>query len=407
MKKGFVRVLVISTLIAMLMVFGMESVNAQEMESGRETVVQMATAIQTQEWDKFISLMISSEQSYYIWYFNDTSNTNGIKQIESAEMVDLYEVNISDIQDELLTEEYPILQESTCLKAYILALDCCVNKENQYFFNGVNYFLVILAEESEEFRVVQFNRPSLKILEKTVDNEEGFAEAISDNEKAGIHVIEMAENGIVINANNEIIEDEFTIVDSFDNSEESVNPLADGTTNFPNLKAYTNYSYPSKIRVKLNKTGNGTVKSVNFDTYIKNTLPNEWYASWNKEALMAGAYCVKMAGWYRTIKPVNNAGGYDVTQSTQYYVPNTSVKATNDAVESIAGCGMADSTNKLFFPEYAAGTEGSAGTQSGGQLKQWGSQYLASKKGYNCGQILNYYYKGSAYSSGYLAFFEY
>lgn len=113
----------------------------------------------------------------------------------------------------------------------------------------------------------------------------------------------------------------------------------------------------------MNKTGDSAIKTVSFNTYIKNTLPNEWYSTWATYSLRAGAYCVKMVGWYRVLKPVNSALGYDVTQSTQMYVPSSAVSTTNSAVNAIASAGMADSTGKLFFPEYAAGTQGSAGTQ--------------------------------------------
>ena len=71
--------------------------------------------------------------------------------------------------------------------------------------------------------------------------------------------------------------------------------------------------------------------------------------------------------------------------------------STNAAINSIENCGMGNTYGLLFFPEYAAGTKGSAGTKGCGQLKQWGSQYLATK-GYTCKQILNYYYSGSEYS---------
>ncbi len=272
-----------------------------------------------------------------------------------------------------------------------------------------------MAEENNEMKIVQFNRPSSAVLDDIVVPTLSSSGGSYESEIAGINVIEQAENGLVVNAREDILTDGFDtksvtgiINDEADeNGEYGTSTTASGTEDFPNLSTYSKYSYPSSISVKLNKTGNSKIVSVNFETYIKNTLPNEWYASWDHASLRAGAYCVKMVGWYRKIKPVSSSGGYDVTQGTQKYVPDTEVTATNNAVNYIKGYGMADSTNKIFYPEYAAGTEGSAGKQSGGQLKQWGSQYLASEKGYTYKQILNYYYKGSSYSSDSLVFFSY
>lgn len=380
----------------------------------KQVISDMVEAVQEKDWNTFTSLMCSSEQEYYTSYFSDDNYANGIKQVDNISLTDIYEVDYSLVKAELLEEEYPILSESNNIQTYIVALDCDTSVENQYFFDGINYFLIALAEENSEMKIVQFNRPSLMVLNEVVVPTLSSGNNDYESEMAGINVIEQAENGLIINAEEDIITDGFETISITEilgegngNDGDEISPTANGTTDFPNLDFYSSYSYPSAISVKLNKTGNNQVVSVGFDEYIKNTLPNEWYASWNADSLRAGAYCVKMVGWYRVCRPVSSSGGYDVTQGTQRYVPDTAVTATNNAVDYVAGYGMADSVNRLFYPEYAAGTKGSAGTQSGGQLKQWGSQYLASEKGYTHRQILNYYYAGSSYSTGSLVFFSY
>ncbi len=96
----------------------------------------------------------------------------------------------------------------------------------------------------------------------------------------------------------------------------------------PLLSHYTSYSYPNLIKVRLNRTGNDSVVQVNFTDYMKNVLPNEWIPSWNSEALKVGAFCVKMVGLYRAIKPMDSAGGYNLTQSIlDYYYSGTDYSA--------------------------------------------------------------------------------
>lgn len=414
-KRRIICVVAILSMIAGILPANTAMAQTLDGSDSKQVITDMVEAVQEKDWSAFTNLMCSSEQEYYNSYFADDSYTNGIKQVENVSLIDIYEVDSSLAKTELLEQEYPILSESNNIQTYIVALDCDTNVENQYFFDGINYFLIALAEENNEMKIVQFNRPSSTILDDVVVPTLSSNDGNYENEIAGINVIEQAENGLVINAEEEVLTDGFEIKSltgilsegAEENGEYGINPAASGTTDFPNLNTYSNYSYPSSISVKLNQTGNSKVVSVNFETYIKNTLPNEWYASWNANSLRAGAYCVKMVGWYRKIKPVSSSGGYDVTQGTQKYVPDTAATETDNAVDYIIGNGMADSTKKLFYPEYAAGTKGSAGTQSGGQLKQWGSQYLASDKGYTYKQILNYYYEGSSYSSGSLVFFSY
>lgn len=71
-------------------------------------------------------------------------------------------------------------------------------------------------------------------------------------------------------------------------------------------------------------------------------------------------------GWYRTISPVSSSGGYDVTQYTQFYNPGTALTNTNNMINDMSAYYLVNKDNKLFFPEYGAGTSGTAGTQGTG-----------------------------------------
>jgi hypothetical protein len=159
-------------------------------DDSEQVVIEMVESINNKEWDVFTDLMCSDEQEYYENYFQDDSYDNGVKQIETATLERTISLNIDVIEDELLTTEYPILENNDDLNAYIIELDCKVNKENQYFYDGINYFLVVLAKENGEMKVVQFNRPSLETLKNTVEpvlseNDENYLD-----EMAGIYMNE-------------------------------------------------------------------------------------------------------------------------------------------------------------------------------------------------------------------------
>ena len=75
-------------------------------------------------------------------------------------------------------------------------------------------------------------------------------------------------------------------------------------------------------REKLNR-----VDRVNFKKYVKDVLPNEWYATWPKESLRAGAIAVKNHGWYWALHSTRKKNGmcFDVYDSTgsQVYRPGS------------------------------------------------------------------------------------
>lgn len=403
----------VTTLIAaqvpcnIVMAEALENTDSVRRLDSEKTIEAYVEAVQRKDWSTFIDLECSSEQESASQYFADESNTNGIKQVEEILLKGIYEVDNSLAEGEMLKVEYPILIDNDTVQSFIVALDCTVNKENQYFFNGVNYFLTVLAEEDGEMKIVQFNRPSVEMLEQVVVPALNAARADCSDEIAGINVIRQAERGLVINADDEILTEGFLLVGVSDNEGEAISIHASGTTDFEILGSYEYYSYPSTITVYMDKEENKVLLTVDFETYLKNTLPNEWMGVWSTESLRAGAYCVKMVGWYRTIKPYCPKYGRDVAQTTQWYRPNSSYPTTNNAVAYVEGYGMANSEGKLFFPEYARGEEGSAGTQHSGKLTQYGSKYLASEKNYYHEAILNYYYSGSHFSDGDLVFFYY
>lgn len=205
-------------------------------------------------------------------------------------------------------------------------------------------------------KLVQFNIPSYQLLisvglDKIID-------ASSPHEREGtnaLNALYMRECRLVTNNDLTTITNGFTILQS--NHDTYFNVFADGTKDFPNLGLYSNYAYPTYIKVKLK---DDSINSVDFVEYMKNVLPNEWIGGWNQDALVAGAMAVKMIGWYRTIKPVSITGGYHVTTTTQNYKPNSAITQTNNAVAIVFDTGMANSQYNLFFPEDAKGNSGTA-----------------------------------------------
>jgi hypothetical protein len=96
-----------------------------------------------------------------------------------------------------------------------------------------------------------------------------------------------------------------------------------------------------------------TVETVDFKDYAKHVLPNEWYASWPRESLRAGAMAVKMYGWYY----VSIGGKWDdadVMDSTcdQVYRPEVAYASTNRAVDFTWPWRLTEADGRLFLTHY-------------------------------------------------------
>ena len=95
---------------------------------------------------------------------------------------------------------------------------------------------------------------------------------------------------------------------------------------------------PNTIRVGL--VSAGTVVTVPFKDYVRDTLPNEWVPSWRPAALQAGAVAVKQYAWYYAMNTGHGGtiGGqcYDVTDTiaSQVYKHNSRKASTDAAVEA-------------------------------------------------------------------------
>ncbi len=103
---------------------------------------------------------------------------------------------------------------------------------------------------------------------------------------------------------------------------------------------------PEKIRLGITGSSNcvvpapGEVRVVEmpFADYLRNVLPNEWFATWPDASLDAGAVAVKQFAWYTAFierKWSNQGYNFDLLDSTcdQHYVRNSYTAATDAALK--------------------------------------------------------------------------
>jgi hypothetical protein len=139
------------------------------------------------------------------------------------------------------------------------------------------------------------------------------------------------------------------------------------------------------------------VERVDFKTYVKNVLPNEWVTSWPSESLKAGAMAVKNFGWYWALHSASKTPSgqcfdvYDHT-SSQVYKPGSAKAVTNAAVDATWGTRLTRS-GKIFRAQYCSTTTACGNWVTGDWMSQYGSRDKA-RAGWSYSRILKNYYTG-------------
>lgn len=119
--------------------------------------------------------------------------------------------------------------------------------------------------------------------------------------------------------------------------------------------ASTPQSYTHNTRY-IEADGRYTYWSGGAETYVRSTLPNEWYASWSAETLKAGAVIIRSGVYWRINRSVlgsawpNNNCQRGTSGTFTYYVtapfsrggyeewhPNSGVTSTNNATDATNG----------------------------------------------------------------------
>ena len=161
----------------------------------------------------------------------------------------------------------------------------------------------------------------------------------------------------------------------------------------------TNSTLPSTILVY--RVSLGRVDRVDFKTYVKNVLPNEWVTSWPAASLRAGAMAVKSYAWYWALHSTRKTAGgqcYDVRDDTadQVYRPSSAQSSSSSAVDNTWSARMTRSGNVLQA-HYCSTTTACGAWVDGNWMSQYGSRDLANA-GDSYQTILHYYYSDVAVS---------
>lgn len=167
--------------------------------------------------------------------------------------------------------------------------------------------------------------------------------------------------------------------------------------------------YPNWIRIGIREMRAGGVpdpgarllyvKQVDFNEYLRDVLPNEWFPGWPPASLQAGAVAAKMFAWYHTLNPVTMDGfTFDVDNTTNFqtYSEGHRSEESEAAVDATLPLAFVTSYGDIVDTNYRAGYPGSPNWEyrNADMMAQWGSQFLAERQRLSLVEILQFYYQG-------------
>jgi hypothetical protein len=378
--------LLLITMMAILGATGVQptvSVAAANAQISPESVIKKQIELENaQHWNQIPDLWIDSERDSlrtFISQPENKANNIGLFNIRGAKLIGIKELPNDLAQLFTYLPKYSSVYPN--IKAYYVAVDYKVAKDTRFYFNNINYFLALVVQDGGQWKLAQFSTaPVHAILKK------GHGFGTSDESKAG-DLYKKREKGIYLNRNGKLME---------------------GSA--PETLAPESHTRPTTISVRLTKSKNYSnyycssecTKNIDFYSYVKNTLPNEWTVTAGMEALHAGALAVKMYGWFATgeiLHPNLGANVYDDIRDQAYLVGSESLNAnTTTAINDMDHKGLETATNNFLFLAYHNSLT-SYDYQGSGRVYQPGTERMASN-GKTYDYMLHYYYDKSTTLSG-------
>lgn len=383
------RIYKIATVALMsILMMGVCTNGVQAEENPVSVVEYYVHAMDTHAWDDFTELYCLEEQAEMENFFDNPSNVNnhvGVLNVESAELLDLVEIELEDAKD-MLYKEY----SSDEVKVYVFGVDYEVYEDSKYFSTGVNYNFITCVKENGAWKVSEM----LPIAEPEKLVELGYE--FSDNYDIAVDVMNARRNGYLMNFDGEV----FGTLNGGN--------ILNGASTFGIINQRT---IPTDDTVVRYRDSAGNVTNIPFHDYCLGVLAGEVRGtSFNGTVRQAQAIATKTFTWHYVIVPHGGVNGYDINNVQQAYRPdkvseNAQVTVDYNAVKNVW---MESYEGYIFTAYYKAGVYSDQSSyKNGGDFKQNGARWL-----YDNGvattykALLKYYYDDSSVSDGAIRFFD-
>ncbi len=172
----------------------------KQTDDAEKTVYQYVASIDLQDWEAYLKLLPKAQVEEMKSFLADPGskeNSVGILSVRSAKVKEIMALPEKESARLTRLDEYKARYGE--VRAFLAGVDYRVEIESKYIYNGVNYTLMFLGKENNQWKVVEDSSAPLEILKQ-----DGYSFG-SEDEAAAIKIIEARMRGIEINLDGKVL----------------------------------------------------------------------------------------------------------------------------------------------------------------------------------------------------------
>jgi hypothetical protein len=176
------------------------AISAKEYDDAESAVSQYVAAIDQQDWEAYLRFVPQDETAEMKSFLTNPENMEngiGVLSAQSAKVKEIMALPGKESERYTRVEEYKARYGE--VQAFLVGVDYRVTSESKYIYNGVNYTLIYLGRENNQWKVIENSSAPLEMLKQ-----DGYSFGSAD-EAAAMKIIDARMSGIEINTEGKVL----------------------------------------------------------------------------------------------------------------------------------------------------------------------------------------------------------
>lgn len=136
----------------------------------KAVINKLFTSINQKDWDTYVDLHADINKNNYIRFLNNPANKKNEQALFNIKSAKVEEIQLlPDILVSGITKLFQYKENYSEVQSYLVGIDFKVKNENKYHFNGVNYRLIVLVKENNEWKVIEMSSFPMHVLDSYIN----------------------------------------------------------------------------------------------------------------------------------------------------------------------------------------------------------------------------------------------
>lgn len=153
------KIVIVCIFIILVIFIGWTKMNGSK--TPKAVINQLVDSMNQNDWETFIDLQANINKADYIKFISNPDIKNkeiGLFNIASAKVIEIEPLPDSVSSTVTYKEKY------NDVRSYLVGIDFVVKNESKYYFNGVNYRLIVLVKEKGKWKVIEMSSAPTQII---------------------------------------------------------------------------------------------------------------------------------------------------------------------------------------------------------------------------------------------------